>query len=556
MKNMKNKLLIATLFIFSVSFFGCTDLHETFYDEITPSQADPGALLDGLYGTLRGYADTNLNYGAAEYVYFVQMSTDELCVPVRKGGDWYDGGQYIEMQNHTWTPANKIVLAAWRYCYNIISNCNAELNQTTMGFGVNAKAEIRVIRAYAYYRLLDMFGNVPLITEKNSNEVHAPANSSRQVIYNFVLSELTDPTVVSNLPNKKYGRMSVDVVNTLLARLYLNAEVFTGTAHWQDCIDACEAVRNSGRYSLETNPYNNFNVDNGPTSKEIILAIPFDGITTVGNYLQMLSYDSYQGTAFSATIFGNCVNGPCVNPVGTYTGGPGEYDIFQPAVEGGTTASNKADIRRLAMLTGQQYNPGTGKALVHLGDSINYAPNFTGGFVAAAATNASLAAKRGDGARIIKYELVSNQNWEMANDWVVMRYAEVLYMEAECYIRLGQPANAYGFLHDVLVSRGYDPTASVTNPMTSAVWMSKRGITPTDLSGIIPANITIEFMDQELRREFIFEDHRRTDMIRMGKYLGVWGLKPIPDLDNHTLIFPIPTAVLAVEPNLVQNPGY
>lgn len=551
---MKNKLLIATMFIFSVSFFGCTDLHETFYDEITPSQADPGSLLDGLYGTLRGYADTNLNYAAAEYVYFVQMSTDELCTPVRKGGDWYDGGQYIEMQNHTWTPANKIILAAWRYCYNIISNCNTELNLTSMGFGDNAKAEIRMIRAYAYYRLLDMFGNVPLITEKNSNEVHAPANSSRQAIYNFVLSELTDPTVVNNLPNKKYGRMSVDVLNTLLARLYLNAEVFTGTAHWQDCINACDAVINSGRYSLETNPYNNFNVDNGPTSKEIILAIPFDGITTVGNYLQMLSYNTEQGDAFGVPLFANCVNGPCVNPTGNYTG-PGEYDIFQPAVEG-TTASNIADVRRLAMLTGQQYRLGTTTALKVGSDSINYAPNFTGGFVPAAATTASLASKRGDGARIIKYELTSNQNWEMANDWVVMRYAEVLYMKAECLIRLGQAESARPIFQQVLANRGYDPTASITNPMTAAVWMSKRNITTTDLTSIIPATIDLEFMDQELRREFIFEDHRRTDMIRMGKYLGVWGMKSTADADNHTLIFPVPTAVLSVEPNIVQNPGY
>jgi hypothetical protein len=507
---------------------------------------------DYVYYLLRGYADNSLNYPASEYVYFIQMSTDELCVPVRKGGDWYNGGQYIEMLNHTWTPANQIILSAWKYYYNIISNCNIYmlLQQNTL----QSQAEIRLLRAYAYYHLLDLFGNVPLITEKTASGV-VPANSTRQQVYAFIDSELNDP-IMTNLPLKqnvqqvsyyytwsttpvKSGVMNQRVLNVLKARLYLNSQAFGGNARWQDCITACDNVINSGQYSLENNVYANFYVDN-ESSKENILTISYDGQTTTGNYLQMLSYDFYQGTAFGASIFGNCVNGPCVAPRGN-SNVPGLYDIFAPN-----------DIRRLSMLTGQQYNLTTGKTIIHLGDSINYAPNFTGGFVAAAATTASLASKRGDGARIIKYELVSSQNWEMANDWVLMRYAEVLYMKAECLIRLGQSEEARPIFQSVLATRGFNPSTTIT----PAIWMSKRSLTPTDLTSIIPTNITLDFMDQELRREFIFEDHRRTDMIRMGKYLGAWGMKATPDGDSHTLLFPIPTAILSTSPNLIQNPGY
>jgi hypothetical protein len=119
-------------------------------------------------------------------------------------------------------------------------------------------------------------------------------------------------------------------------------------------------------------------------------------------------------------------------------------------------------------------------------------------------------------------------------------------------IRLGRAAEARPFFEQVLANKGFD---NANTEMTPALWMSKKGITPTSLTSIIPATITLDFMEKELRREFLFEDHRRTDMIRFGKYLGTWGLKNEPS-QSFRKLFPIPNSVLRNYTQLKQNPGY
>ena len=150
------------------------------------------------------------------------------------------------------------------------------------------------IRDRYYYWLLDLFGNVPLVTSFSSANAN-PANASRAEIYAFVEKELTEalPNITGDVTGATYARMTKHAVNSVLAKLYLNAQRYTGTAQWDKAIAAADAVINSGKYSLESNFFDNFRTENA-SSKENIFAIPYDKVFAGGfNLPQMtLHYES------------------------------------------------------------------------------------------------------------------------------------------------------------------------------------------------------------------------------------------------------------------------
>jgi len=241
----------------------CTNLNENLYDKV--SSVDYGktpeeikTIVGSAYASLRGFNDgITISYPTCEYVFFLnEIASEEACIATKIGGGWYDGGVYIEAQKHTWTPANRMILASWRYCFEGISKVNSvifqvnESNLTTEQKRA-VTVELRGIRAYYYYILLDMFGNVPIVTSYEVSDL--PANSTRKQVFEFVEKELKD--ITPELPSATiYGKFTQNVANTLLARLYLNAEVFTGTPRWQDCITTCDKVTN---YILEPNYFTN-----------------------------------------------------------------------------------------------------------------------------------------------------------------------------------------------------------------------------------------------------------------------------------------------------------
>ncbi|MDR0871884.1 MAG: RagB/SusD family nutrient uptake outer membrane protein [Prevotellaceae bacterium] len=607
---MKKKFLTA-LIALPILFFACTDLDETYYNEIDGKLIPSSSKIEAVYGTLKGYANEN-PYACPwwKFVYTIQTSTDEICVPIQNSMDWYDGGVYIDMQQHTWKPDNIHFLSCWNYLYNIITNCNMLLAQGDLGY--DGLAELQTLRAYAYYRLMDLFGNVPLLTEKNFNDSKMPKNTSRAELFQWIEQQLTtiegsDEKVEDHLCLKKYGKMTKGVLNTLRIRLYLNSKVFLDLAddspeykeYLNKAIEACDVVINSGAYTLEDNVFANWYYDNGQKSKEIILGIGYIGDgTNEGNDLQMESFAGPAGgmdRVFGNEMYGHCPGGFMVTPGKTADDPNALFNIFAPN-----------DNRRLSMLYGQTYdrntkepvawsiwlksdpdnpNPNyvdgggttTGKPPKYL----NYAPFFTRGLTYSAYMNPAIAAPRTVGARLIKFEVVDNpQFYQSQVDAVVMRYAEVLYSKAECLIRLGRAGESVSLFQEVLKHRGFDPTdgsgydetakgypfrdmdkdnaGNDTNEKISAVaLMSKRWLKPTDLSSIIPPNPDLEFMDKEWRREFIFEDRRRADMIRMGKYITTtWGGHTTPTNDKNRNLFPIPQSILDAQPEVEQNPGY
>ncbi|MDR3227157.1 MAG: RagB/SusD family nutrient uptake outer membrane protein [Prevotellaceae bacterium] len=504
---MKIKSIIISLIILLASG-ACTDLSEKLYDRVTTSEyglteGEIETIVGRAYASLRGNSSGGVNaFPCSEYVFFLSaITSDECVVPTRVGGDWGDGGRYIELQRHTWTADNLAVLSGWVYCYSGVSSVNAVIYQTEKSpLTDDAKekifAELRAIRAYYYSRLLDMYGNVPVTT--NYEDLELPSNSSRADVFTFVENELLD--VIDLLPVSGYGRITQNAANCLLARLYLNAEVYTGTARWQDCLDACGKI--SGQ--LESDYFTNF-LTNNETSSEIIFAIPYDSKAgTLGNYMTSMSLHYEQKWAVSAA--GNWQwsgNGMCAQP--------GLYSAFE-----------NNDVRRKSLCIGAQIDLRTNSPIIMPGNGGNQPLVYTEDIVNV------LDALQNEGARLYKYEVKAGETWERDHDLVIMRYAEVLLMQAECYVRLGAAAQARPYVEQI---------------------RNRAGLTT-------PASIDLNFINEELRREFIFEDHRRTDNIRFGDFFNAWWEKSADPADRHTKIFPIPNQEIAKNNKLVQNPGY
>lgn len=501
------KISLKISFIVSILLLSaCTDLSEDLYDKVKSSEygktpAEIETIVGRAYSSLRGGASDGVNYfPTSEFVFFVtSIASDECVIPTRVGGDWFDNGVYLDIQKHTWTADNPKIWAPWKYCYNGIAAANAIIYQVKQsGLDPEASkplyAELKALRAYYYFKLLDLYGNVPIDTSYVTSET--PATSSRAEVYNFVEKELLDN--IDYLPENAYGRFTKNAANLLLARLYLNSEVYIGEARWEDCLTVCSKI--SGQ--LAPDYFANFQTEN-QTSQEIIFSIPYDGKSgTVGNYLASMTYHYEQKWAFSAT--GNyqwCGNGIAAQP--------GLYSAFE-----------ENDIRRNSILMGPQIDLRTGSTIIMpaSGNPLIYTEEIT---------NVN-EAPQNEGGRLSKYEDKAGDAWERDYDMVLMRYAEVLMMQAECYVRLGNSAAAHPFVEQI---------------------RSRVGLST-------PEVIDLDFIDQELRREFVFEDHRRTDNIRFGTFFEAWWEKGADPADKHTGLFPIPQQEISKNNKLVQNPGY
>ncbi|WP_029273556.1 RagB/SusD family nutrient uptake outer membrane protein [Flavobacterium sp. KJJ] len=500
---MKIKITAAILMsmLFTIS---CTNLNEDLYDKVedgdfgnTPKEID--ALVGGAYSSLRGFADgISNNYPTCEYVFFLNETvSDEATIPTR-GTNWFDGGQYQDAQRHTWKADNRMILSAWRYNYTGIAKINSiiyQIDKSSLTAAAKAPiyAELKALRAYYYYNLLDLFGNVPIVV--NFEDTALPSNSSRKQVYDFVEKELLDaiPHLTSNVV---YSKFTKNVAYSLLARLYLNSEAFIGTARWQDCINMCQKVTG---YTLAPDFFANFATQN-EKSPEIIFSIPYDQKAgTVGNYMSSMScHYLHKLTLSPIGDYPWSANGMCAQP--------GVYSAF-----------SDTDKRKKCMVAGDQINLATGSVIImDNGEPLTYTEEVT-----------SVAdAKENQGVRLGKYEMKAGEQWERDHDFVLIRYAEILMMQAECYVRLGSPDLAKTFVQQITARAGEE----------------------------MPATIDLNFIDKELLKEFTFEGRRRTDNIRFGTFFQPWWEKGTTE--KYRAIFPIPSTVLTTNKNLVQNPGY
>ena len=447
------KKIISTLLLSTIIAVGCTDLNEKLYDKVSMDEYgqtsnEVQTIVAGAYATLRGYgSDTSEGngvncYPTCEYVYFLEAcASDEACIPTR-GTDWYDGGRYQQAQFHTWDAQNQMILSSWRYSFIGISKINAiiyQVEQSGLADIAKAKvnAELRGLRAYYYLQLLDRFGDVPLTTDFNDTSL--PSKSSRQDVFNFVENELNE--IIELLPSDiQYARFTQNVAYSLLGRLYLNAEVYSGIPRWQDCLNVCEKVNG---YSLTSDYFESFKITN-ENSKEIILAIPYDHKQgTVGNYLASMTFHYNQKKAFTTDeSYPWCGNGICAQP--------GLYSSF-----------DEIDVRRNSLMVGQQKSAKDGSdVLMDDGEPLNYTEEI-GNYIKA---------KQNEGARLNKYEWGATDIWERDNDWVLIRYAEILMMKAEANYRLGFTATALPFINQIRLRAGLSELSNLTEIDLDKEW--------------------------------------------------------------------------------------
>lgn len=522
---MKNSLKILLL---GISLSGCLDLDEEVYSEVTASNFYQNEE-EVVSAVMRPYAHLRqvfLNFSTNGCGVFLlqELSTDEAAWPT-KGRDGFDNGNWIRLHRHEWTVEDGSFAISWNDMYKGIALCNNLLFDFKDIDAVNStdklqyQAELRGLRALYYYYLLDLFGNVPVVTAINQ---FSPANNTRVEVFNFIEEEILDIRV--NLPKKGdigwYGRFTQEAANSLLSRLYLNAEVYTGEARWSDCIEVSRLVLGPS-FSLEAQWDAPFKTDNY-ASDENVFAIPADEL--FGNDLQQM----FQFTTHwqqREPQFGYQGNGgyngmvsvrEFIETYDTLNDARCFFDsrVFIPGNE------NDPTLKRGQFMWGPQYgrdgNPILGtndKNGQHLVFELDV-PNMEDG-------------NEASGARNIKYQ-VEYGAVGFSNDIVLFRLAEIYFNIAEASLRNGGMVP-----QDVL-----DEINVIRN----------RANVPTYQS------LTLDELYDERGREMAYEGLRRTDMIRYKKYTGNWWDKEASD--GFRTLFPIPQSSRNVNPNLDQNPGY
>lgn len=509
---------------------------ETAYSTLSDVQKN-GVL--SLYNYVGGYVDSQGLQGTGRGIYDLNtFTTDETIMPTR-GGDWYDGGFWQGLYLHRWGVNNEAIYATWEYLYRTVILCNGSLERI-QDFAekhpeenvADCVAEVRALRAMFYYYIMDLFGSVPLI-EKSDPAVEDIVQEKRSKVFNFIVKELTESSSLlseerSNQPGVYYGRMTQPVVWFLLAKLALNAEVYTDDDWtdgsrpdgksiffevegqrlnaWQTVNYYCEKITAAG-YTLEKDYTVNFAVFN-ESSEENIFVIPMSKTLYTNQFICLFRSRHYN----HAKAYGlSGENGSSATKEVLETFG---YDT--PQVDARFDycyfAGPVKDLEGNQILLDDGVTP-----LVY--EPWNVALDVSG-----------KPYEKTAGARMKKYEVDKTGLKDgklLDNDIVLFRYADVLLMQSEAKVRNGENGDAE------------------LNLVRSRV-------------GMAPRTATLENLLDERMMELAWEGWRRQDMIRFGVFTRSYSCRPqLPGEENgYTTVFPIPEKVIDMNPQLHQHKGY
>lgn len=504
MKKILSLLCVAGLLAGSGSCQLESDLYNSLDAKAYPSSDDEFQTVIG-----NAYRGLLLYYDREIYLP-LNASTDEFTAPTRGGGAWFDNGRWIYLANHTWNATAPDLNDTWDWCYTGIATCNNTLgilndSQTQVAGKESALAELRGLRAFFYYLLCDNFGSVPVKTETSA--AGNVAQSSRAEVFAFIESELKAiiPLLKPTNHPQTYSKFTRETAQTLLAKLYLNALVYTGTPRWTDAVTQCNAVVASGKFSLNKNYFADFAPDNRANGSyvENIFVIPYDKTD--------YRFDDFTG--MSPNLF-------TMHP-----GLKDKYGLSESpwngfcAIADFYNSLDDKDVRKQGWIAGPQYDA-SGQPVVYNGKPLVLNPNWT----------SLQQADDNDGARMVKFGMQSGNKYRLQdNNFPVFRYADVLMMRGEAAFRAGNVASA---LTDFNAVR------------------SRAGLT-----GYTPATLTLNEILAERGREFYFENWRRNDLIRFDRFgNGTWQFKTVKDKKRD--LYPIPDQQLSKNPLLKQNPGY
>jgi starch-binding outer membrane protein, SusD/RagB family len=507
----------------------CTDLEETLYTEIRSedfykTQEEVIAALAPAYGDLRwigGIWELNSH------------NTDHTLIPTR-GRHWYDGGHWQRMHEHTWTSETPQINGVWGYGFDRVNRANMLIYQLQRLDNIDDDmrtrfiSELRLIRAFGYYHLIDFFGNVPIVDRFDVEPGFAPPNnndfqSGRNELFNFIEKDLLESidNLSENVDRSTYGRFHKWAAHAMLAKLYTNSEVWTGTQRWDQVITHCDAIINSGKYQLESNYFNNFLARN-QGSQENIFVIPYDDTRTDW---ALLFY--WLGHHYAMQRKYNTANGPWNG----FSALPSHYKSF-----------DEEDLRRNGWLVGKQYSS-TGELLLCSEESAPNPLELTVDFVniydpTDQATYDHRNALEYHGPRFVKYEITALPAWSMPNDLAIYRYADILMLKAEALMRKNGGAAT-------------QEAVELVNQVRSRAFSNPAGKLYS------PGTLDMDALLLERGWEFYHEGMRRNDLVRFGKFVrGDWEFFNRSNEADHRNVMPIPQPRINANPNLKQNPGY
>lgn len=504
----------------------CTNLDEELFSEVTANEYYKSAD-EVVAAIMRPWGHFCGSMGIAQAPWLLQELSADGAAWCQKGRHGYDGGDWIRLHRHEWTPLERQIKTAWGHMFMGIGLANKfiqdfnEIDFEALKVPVSkeqAIAEMRVYRAFCYWVLLDLYRDVP-ITER-LDELN-PETKAATEVFAYIEKEIKE-----SLPNlsedktKTYGRVSKWGAQALLARLYLNAEVYTGTPRWEDCIAACEEVAKGG-FVLDTNWNDPFKVDNDLNSKENIWVIAYDQIYAQGNgwYVRWLHYAHQTGWNLKSGPWNGLVTQPTF------------FDIFD----------NRDKRKTEGFLIGLQYPRKKDR------DGNYYFDKEAGPLLGSEEykdkplefVNYIEAMDKGEensGARSIKYEIVEQSTSDQDNDWVLFRYADVLFMKAEALMR----------------KNGNTATQEVVDIING---VKARAFAEEDWKDVAYtlSSLTMDEFIAERGREFAFEGTRRSDLVRFDKFVTIsWWDKKASNKAAYN-IFPIPQMQLDANQNLKPN---
>lgn len=547
-----NRLLILSLLCMAVS---CTkdlntlpiDNNELVADKLYADPANYKGVLAKCYAALaltgqqggdggdNDLGSFNEGYGGYSRIlfYLQDLTTDEVLMPSTTNG-------LRDCLTQSWTPNTAVIQGAYTRLYLTLGYCNEFLRQTTpeklQERGVADANEIttniaayrneaRFIRAYCYSVLGDLFGAIPFATE-NLGVGTLPGQKTKKEIFAYVESELLDVEGKLKAPHaNEFGRVDKAAVWFLLARNYLNAQVYTGTSQYPNAYKYAKLVITSG-YTLSKEYRFNFLADNN-TSPEIIWPLVQDGVNG----------QSSAGTNFFVKAF--------------MSGAMQTYFNTGIGTQGWANVRVKAQFVDKFALSDQSFNTADVWGLKKLDKRAQFYTIGQNKLTATAAGTFSTLFT--DGYAFVKWRNVTRNGAAASNatyvdvDFPLFRSADGYLMAAEAILRGGggTRAEAMGYINEIR-NRAY-----------------QSGAYGSGVSGeITDSQMTLDFLLDERAREFSTELIRRTDLIRFDKFVknNNWAWKGNvlagKDVDDKYLLFPLPASDISANPNLVQNPNF
>jgi hypothetical protein len=542
---MKNRTIknLAIACVAAIAVSSCSKKLDLFpQNDLTPEKtyataAGYKSILAKLYGTLAitgnagpsGQPDISGGLDEGSQVAFIRMLFNCQELPTDEAVVAWNDQTIQDFHGLKWTSSDPFLKGIYaRPIYNI-TLINEYLREATdaklaeRGIAGNdasdikkSRAEARLLRAYNYWVMMDLFGNSTFITEADGIGTALPKQIKRADLFAYIETELkaidADLAPVKTI---EYGRVDQGAAWALLARMYLNAQVYTGTAKWTEAITYAKKVI-AGGYSLRPTYRNLFLADNDKQKDEFMFAVACDGLRT---------------QAFgNTTFFVHCASGDDFAHFGV---GGGWYGYRATAALGNLfpkngsgeidTAATTGDKRGAAFFTSKYKGSTTQSAITDLS-------NFENGLHVSKYRNV-----RSDNGAI------SDPNKEFADvDFPIFRLPEMYLIYAEAVLRGGTGGDAGTALTYINNIRTRAGAVAYTN-----------------------VELTLQKVLDERGRELFWEGHRRTDLIRYGMlttntYIWPWkgGVASGTAVDSKYNLFPVPAANRTSNPNLDQNPGY